>query len=56
LNLNHREKYLERKSKAIHNRVSDLFEHISDGEFEEAHNLINSTIKQLYDLRKNMEP
>jgi flagellar hook-associated protein FlgK len=52
----HRAKYLEKKTKGIQNRVADAYEYIYDGEFDEAVNAINSAIKELYDLRKNIQP
>lgn len=56
MSISHRRRYLSNKIAGIQNRVADAYEQVDDGEFKEAVNTINSAIKELYDLRKNINP
>lgn len=51
-----RERYLNAVFNRLHDRVSELYEDIHDGDFESARNNINSAIADLKELKKNIEP
>jgi len=52
----HREQYLIRTFNDMHDKLTDAFEEISDGDFDDCKNTINSLIYDLREVKKRMEP
>lgn len=51
-----RQKYLNAVFTRLHDRISQIYEDVFDGDFEPARNNINSTIAELKELKRNIEP
>ena len=51
-----RETYLIKTFDRLHDKLNDVFESVSDGNFEDSRNSINSLIFDLKELKKNTEP
>lgn len=51
-----RETYLIKTFDSLHDKLNDVFEDVSDGNFEASRNTINSLIYDLKELKKNTEP
>ena len=51
-----RETYLIKTFDVLHDKLNDVFESVSDGNFEDSRNSINSLIYDLKELKKNTEP
>ena len=51
-----RQQYLTRVFTRLHDRISEIYEDVFDGDVEPAKNNINSTIAELKELKKNIEP
>lgn len=54
--LKQRETYLIKTFDKLHDKLNDVFEGVSDGNFEDSRNSINSLIYDLKELKKNTEP
>lgn len=51
-----RQRFLSSLFNRLHDRVSQLYEDVFDGDFEPARNNINSMISELKELKRNLEP
>jgi hypothetical protein len=54
--IEHRQKYLIRIFNGMHDKLTEAFEEVSDGEFDQCKNTINSLIYDLKDVKKRMQP
>jgi len=54
--LKQRETYLIKTFNKLHDKLNDVFEGVSDGDFEDSRNSINSLIYDFKELKKNTEP
>lgn len=54
--LRQRETYLIKTFNILHDKLNEVFEGVTDGNFEESRNTINSLIFDLKELKKNTEP
>lgn len=48
--------YLNKSFDKIHQKLSDAFEDIVDGDFEEGQNTLNSVIYDIREIKKIMRP
>lgn len=52
----YRQRYLTSTFNRLHDKISQIYEDIIDGDFEPAKNNINSMMSELKELKRNLEP
>ena len=52
----YRQKYLTSTFNRLHDRISQIYENVVDGDFEPAKNDINAMLSELKELKRNLEP